>query len=61
MECITSNPGLKHIAENIFIRLDQETLFACRIVAPAWRNILNNPMFWLKKLGQNPNESNETQ
>ena len=30
----------KYIAENIFIRLDQESLFACRIVASAWKNIL---------------------
>ena len=61
MECLTNNPGLQHIAENIFIRLDQETLFACRIVAPTWKNILNNPMFWLKKLGHDPYESNEIQ
>ena len=61
MECITSNPGLKYIAENIFIRLDQESLFACRIVASAWKNILNNPMFLLKKIGHDPNESNEIQ
>ena len=50
MERITQNPGFHHIAENIFIYLDHETLLKCLKVNKYWKAILqNNPTFWLWK------------
>ena len=48
MEKITQTPGLHHIAENIFIYLSHETLLECRKVNEFWRQILQNPTFWVK-------------
>ena len=48
MEKITQTPGLHHIAENIFIYLSHETLLECRKVNGFWRQILQNPTFWVK-------------
>ena len=50
MEAITKNPGLQHISEDIFKLLDTKTLVSCRSVNSSWKNVLNQPMFWLKKL-----------
>ena len=49
MERITQNPGFHHIAENIFIYLDHETLLKCQKVNKFWEAILQNPTFWLWK------------
>ena len=48
MEKITQTPGLHHITENIFIYLSHETLLECRKVNEFWRQILQNPTFWVK-------------
>ena len=49
MENLIKNPGLKHLAENIFLYLDYEDIINCQIVSESWNRFLENPMFWLKK------------
>ena len=49
MEDIIENPGLKHIAENVFLNLNYEKLETCRLVNESCKEILDNPMFWIKK------------
>ena len=49
MEIILKNPGLQHITEVIFWNLSYEDLENCRHVNQSCKQILENPMFWLKK------------
>ena len=49
MEAVTKNPGLQHIAEDIFNILKKKSLADCRLVNKSWMIILNRPIFWLKK------------
>ena len=49
MEQLFSNSGFHHIAENILLYLNTETLMNCKSVHPSWATILKNPWFWLKK------------
>ena len=49
MENFINNPGLQHIAENVFLNLNHENLEKCRLVNEYWKNILDNPMFWIEK------------
>ena len=48
MEQIVNNPGLQHIIENIFLNLNYKDLMTCKLVNKSCKQILNNPMFWLK-------------
>ena len=50
MENIIQNPGLQHITEMIFLNLDLENLQTCQLLNKSCRDVLDNPMFWLKKL-----------
>ena len=50
MEKIIINPGLQHLTENIFLNLNYKELEACRLLNESCKRILDNPMFWLKKL-----------
>ena len=47
---ITKIPGLQHVSEDIFKLLDKKSLTDCRLVNSSWKNVLDQPMFWLKKL-----------
>ena len=49
LESIFNNPGLQHITENIFCNLNNEDLEVCRTVNQSCRQVLDEPMFWLKK------------
>ena len=49
MENILKNSGLKHIAENIFLNLDFENLEICGMINWSCRQIMDNPIFWLRK------------
>ena len=49
MEQIANNPGLKHIIENVFLNLDFKDLVACQLVTKSFNQILDGPIFWLKK------------
>ena len=50
MDLVTESPGLHHLAEKIFSELEDEKLLMCEKVNDFWKRILDNPMFWLKKL-----------
>ena len=47
---ITKIPGLQHVSEDIFKLLDKKSLTDCRLVNSSWKNVLDQPMFWLNKL-----------
>ena len=49
MDLLTKSVGLHHIAERIFANLDHENLLMCQEVNGFWRNVLDNPKFWIKK------------
>ena len=49
LENILQNPGLHHIAEIIFWNLNHEELEFCHLINQPCKQILENPMFWLKK------------
>ena len=49
MEKIVSNPGLQHLAVIIFLNLDVEYLKIVRQISQTCKQILDNPMFWLRK------------
>ena len=49
MEKIISNPGLQHLAENIFWNLDAKDLKICAQINQSCKQILQNPIFCLRK------------
>ena len=49
MDAVTKNPGLQHIAEDVFKILGKKNLADCHLVNKSWMTILNRPIFWLKK------------
>ena len=52
LEKILNNPGLIHLAENIFDNLDHGGTDIYRNINQTSQKILDNPMFWLKKFRQ---------
>ena len=51
--------GIQHIGEHIFNYLPTQDILNCRLTSKSWKNILDNPIFWLKKLNsevQHPRE-----
>ena len=52
LENFINNPGLQHLAENIFSHLNYKDLDACQLVNRSCRSILGNPKFWLRKFIQ---------
>ena len=53
MEKIINNPGLQHLAENIFLNLNYEDLKKCQLINQSASQILDNPMLWIRELIQN--------
>ena len=49
MENIITNPGLQHLAEKIFWNLDVEHLKICGLINQSCQQLLDDPMFWLRK------------
>ena len=49
MEKIVGNPGLQHLAENVFWNLDVEDLKLCAQINLGCNQILKNPIFCLRK------------
>ena len=49
---IIDNPGFHHILENAFLRLDLKDLLKCQLINVSVKGILNNPIFWIRKLAQ---------
>ena len=50
MEVITRNSGLHHISEDILQLVDIDSLMNCRLVNSSWKEILDQPIFWLNKM-----------
>ena len=50
MENIIQNPGLQHITEMILLDLDFEDLQTCQPLSKSCQEIIEDPMFWLRKL-----------
>ena len=59
LENILNNPGLTHIAENIFGNLADDEVEVCRNINQSSKEILDNPMFWLRKFGSLSKENQE--
>ena len=59
MENILKNPGLQHLAENIFLNLNHNDLDYCKLINESSFQILKNPMFWLKKFTQTFSKKNQ--
>ena len=49
METIINNPGLQHLAEKVFWNLDVEDLKICAQINQSCKQILQNPIFCLRK------------
>ena len=49
MEKIINNTGLQHLAENVFWNLDVEALKICAQINQSCKNLLQNPIFCLRK------------
>ena len=56
MDQILNNPGLQHLAENVFWNLDVEVLKICAQINQTTKNILEDAFFWLKKFRGLSNE-----
>ena len=50
MDAITNIPGLQHISEDILKLLNKKSLMNCRLINSSWKNVLNQPAFWLMKM-----------
>ena len=42
--------GFSNIGANVFQNLSIEDILSCRLVCHSWKSILDDPIFWLKKL-----------
>ena len=49
MEKILENPGLVHLAENIFSNLNNADVKICQNINQMSKEILDSPIFWLRK------------
>ena len=47
---LINNPGLQHLAEDIFLNLDSKALENCQQINQSSSQLLENPLFWMKKL-----------
>ena len=52
MENILINPGLQHIIKSSFIFLEKSDILSFRLVNQDCKNIIDDPIFSLKKLSQ---------
>ena len=57
METISNNPGLQHLAEKVFWNLDVEDLKICAQINGSYKQILQTPIFCLRKF-ENLSEKN---
>ena len=49
LENFMKSPGLRHLAEKIFVALDYQVLESCGKINKTFQKILDDPMFWLKR------------
>ena len=52
MEDIAENPGLQHIIKSSLIFLEKSNILSFRLVNQDCKNIVDDPIFSLKKLSQ---------
>ena len=52
MEEIVTNPGLQHIIQNLFSCLNKNSIASFRLVNRDCKNIVDNPILYLKKVSQ---------
>ena len=52
MENIINNPGLQHLTEKFLWNLNYENMEACQFINKSCKQILANPLFWLRKFIQ---------
>ena len=52
MENIVNNLGFQHLVINIFLNLNYKDLKACQLINQSANEILNDPMFWIRKFIQ---------
>ena len=57
MDTIINNPGLQHLVENVFWNLEVEDLKICAKTSQSCKQILQNPVFCLRKFEQLSNEN----
>ena len=60
MDTLTKNPGLQHIAEEIFLNLSLSDILKCSRVNESWKTILDKPHFWIQKRAQDPKFKNKS-
>ena len=61
MEKIINNPGLQHLVENFFFNLNVEDLKICAQINQSSKQILENPMFWLRKFEDRLSKENQNE
>ena len=60
MENLLNNPGLQHLAENIFLNLSYEKLKICQMINQTSYQILNgNPILWIMFFWRKLSEENQ--
>ena len=59
MEKIINNPSLQHLAEKVFFNLNVEDLEICAQINQSCKQILENPMFWLRKFEDSLSNENQ--
>ena len=59
MEKIINNLGLQHLVENLFFNLNVEDLKICAQINQSSKQILENPMFWLRKFEDRLSKENQ--
>ena len=52
-ELLFSFSGIPFVGQNIFQALPDEDLKRCRLVCKSWKGLIDDPLFWLKKLNDN--------
>ena len=52
VKTLINNQGFLHISEKIILLLDKKSILECRMVNSSWKNIIDNPIFWVKKCDQ---------
>ena len=61
MEKIINNLGLQHLVENLFFNLNVEDLKICAQINQSSKQILENPMFWLRKFEDRLSKENQNE
>ena len=59
MENIINNPGLQHIAENIFCNLSDKDIKICQEINQSCKQILESPLFWKAKFMRQLSKNNQ--